>query len=328
MEQKNKEYTALSQKRYAIARCIKYAQLFLIILIFFLPTVRFTYKAETSRLEASSGFSVFQFIIGETETKIHLKADGRKISKDSLEGSLIGNLLETQIVDIPYDLFRGQKWAIWAFQILAIIDGLITGFRATANTGSLSFAKTYHHRPQKSSENAKNNNSKEKINLNFIICDQTYITHVYNSLPKGLEFLEKFLMGTIFATYITFGMAMLLPDTFNSSSGWTLQPIYPIIILILFFTFMRNGIIGAVCSKDIRLIRSTRARFQEDYHCPTIASDIKTISTLFQSFSTAEFASENARIQMLQKYKTLFDQGVITKEEYEAKKAELLNRKD
>ncbi len=324
MEQKRQETAALSQKRYAIARCIKYVQLLLIVLIFFLPTLHFTEESKELKMEASSSFSVFQYIIGDTETKVQLKADGEEVSEDSL----LNIFLKTNTVDIPYDLFDGEKGLIIGFQLAPLIVGLMIGFWATVRTGSLSFVEDWNRRLEKASMSSTEIDQESKDKLKSVFVDQTYITHVYNSFPKMFEFLEKFLTGIIFATYVLFGFVVILQETDGISSfDWRLQLVYPIIVLILLLVFINNGVINAVCSKDIRLIRSTGARFEESYQYPTIASDIKAITSLFQSVQAMGLVSENTRIETLKKYKDFLDQGVITQEEFDTKKAELLNQK-
>lgn len=154
-----------------------------------------------------------------------------------------------------------------------------------------------------------------------------YIARVYDTFPKLFEFLEKFLIGTMFTAYSFFCIMAIIETTGTLSADefdWTFHFVYPILISVLLIFFSNSGITSIVCSKDYRAIRSEGARFDESYEFPTIASDIQAISSLFHGNQSQTVASEDAKIEALQKYKALLDQGVITKQEYEAKKAELL----
>lgn len=325
MEPKNQENAVLSQKRYAIARCIKYVQLLLIVLIFFLPTLQFTDKSKELKMEVSSSFSVFQYLIGDTATEIQIKGNGNKNS----ENSLLGALLQNVSVDVPRELFANDEELFFGFRIGPVLVGLIVGFVCAFASGSLNnttnaFTTTKALiRQIQSAQNSKSTPIQTHLN------NQMYITRVYHTFPKLFEFLEKFLFGTILTTYFLFCTIVIAQKTGAISSinfDWNFHIVYPIILTILMIFFINGGITSVVCSKDFQAIRSEGIRFDNDWEHPTIASDIKAIASLFQSKQALPSLSEDAKIEILQKYKSLLDAGIISEQEYEAKKAELLNQ--
>lgn len=326
MEQKKQERTVLSQKRYAVARFTKYVQLLLIILILFLPTLHFTSESKELQMEVSSSVSVFQYIIGDTETQVQIKETG----KTSAENSLIGVLLQNISVDVPRELFADNESLFVGFRVGPILVGLIIGLVSAFSSGTLSNTTNALTSTRTMIRQIQNAQQTTQNPAQTHLSNQMYITRVYNTLPKFFNFLEKFLFGTIFVTYFMFctiAVAQMVGAIDTVDFEWTFHLVYPIIVLIILIFLVNGGVIHIVCSKDFYIIRSTGARLEEYYEHPTIFSDIKTISSLFQPNQTKSLVSEEAKIEALQKYKSLLDQGVITEEEYATKKAELLNQK-
>lgn len=342
MEQKNKEYTALSQKRYALARCMKYVQLILLIIIVFLPIFRFTSESKLLRVKASSNISVFQYLIGDTETEVKIKGTG----KTNSDGYLLGTLLQNASVDVPRELFANNEELFLGFRIAPLIVGLIMGVFSAFGTGAFSKNSITLITMQKMLSKVQSDTETQKI-MQEQIENQTYIARVYYKLPKFFEFLEKFLFATTLGTCLVF-CAVAISAQDGSSLDWTFHPIYAIISVILVVCLINNIIIYIVCSKDINLIRSGTERFEEAPEAPTINSDLRAIVSLFNG-KPAEYTQvhrtviqpiqtsssharstilEDDKIEILKKYKNLLDMGVITEEEFTAKKAELLNRKD
>ena len=322
MEQQKQANTGLSQKRYAIARLIKYIQFILIVLIFFLPTLHFTSDSKELDMEIASSISVFQYLTGDTATEIQIKGNQNK----DLENSLLGTLLQNISVDVPRELFIDETFFV-GMRVGVLLVGLIIGLVSTFSTGTFSNTTNALTSTKAMIRQIQNANQTSETPLQTHLNNQMYITRVYNSFPKFFEFLEKCLFGTIFTTYFIFCTLIIAQTTGAIDTvdfDWTFHFVYPIIVLILLIFFINGGIIHIVCSKDIYAIRSEGARFDESYEFPTIASDIQAISSLFHGNRSQTVASEDAKIEALQKYKALLDQGVITKQEYEAKKAELL----
>ena len=108
--------------------------------------------------------------------------------------------------------------------------------------------------------------------------------------------------------------------------------ILPIIALILPI-LMINGVITHIfASKDINEIKINGARFDGAPECPTVTSDLTAIASLFnirisQKKSAIETTVDSS-IDTLKKYKELADAGIITEEEYQQKKKEILQLKD
>ena len=109
---------------------------------------------------------------------------------------------------------------------------------------------------------------------------------------------------------------------------WSFQFILPIIITIILIVLINGGVLSIVCAKDHALIRSGGLRFEESYEFPTVASDMKAIGLVFRGKFDNSTGSEEAKIEALQKYKALLDQGIITEQEYSKKKDDLLNQKN
>ena len=111
-------------------------------------------------------------------------------------------------------------------------------------------------------------------------------------------------------------------------TDWSFDILSPIFVVIIMILLVNGAIIHIVCAKDIAAIRTTGLRFEESYELPTISSDIKVIGSLFNKDFSKAPNSEDSKIEALQKYKALFDQGIITEEEFTKKKDEILNQQN
>lgn len=110
---------------------------------------------------------------------------------------------------------------------------------------------------------------------------------------------------------------------------------------MLLILFTNGGITHVVAAKDINEIKANGLRFEEAYEFPSIASDMQAMRRLFGASSKEKQAAaattsesvpqatidEATAIDLLQKYKSLLDAGVISEQEYQEKKEELLKRK-
>ena len=128
------------------------------------------------------------------------------------------------------------------------------------------------------------------------------------------------------------------------------MPILIAVIYMVLVLIISSILISKLCKNDIENIKSNNTRFEEKYENPTISSDIAAILSVFsieykthnkqdQSVhNTApqsnikeadakkdlNFTNEENSIEILKKYKQLLDDGLITEEEYQKKKQELL----
>lgn len=303
----SKETATLSKKRYAIARCIVYIQLLVFILVLFLPTINFSSHSEEFGMEAKAGISVFQFLTGNTATQIHI--NGTKSTEG--DSTLLGSLLENYSVDLPKELFGEEL--LMGFRLGALFIGLIVGLVSSLANRA----------------NSKTLVRDEKRSTRAHLADQMYITNVYLGLPKILNFIQTFIFGATFFTYfILFVITQASNSSYPGRFEWDFNAAYPIFVLILMIALINGVIVYIVCAKDISAIRTGGLRFEESYEFPTISSDIKVISSLLAKDTSSAMNTEQTKIETLERYKTLLDQGILTEEEFNHKKNEILNEKN
>ena len=297
MEKAKEEQVVLSKKRYRIARLIKYIQLLLLVVLLFLPTLQFQLSERLfSDTQVKSRFSVFQFLIGDTETNIEILRES-----DSEE------VLASVKVDVAAKIFGDETASLIGRFVIMIGVGISWGVLSMFVTDSIFIF-------------GKKNNPKSQVKL-----DREYIAFEYELLPRAFSFLEKFIMGVIFATHMLF-----LPFALIPKYTWRCNIFWPALVIVLII-FMNECILTKIiCAKDIRAIKQYGARFDETYERPTIASDMREIGALFAGKRTTAETKEPDAIEMLQRYKSLLDSGVITEEEFAEKKKTLLgiNEKD
>ena len=297
----NQEQISLSKKRYAIARVINYIQLLIFILILFLPTVSFTSHSEKYSIGATSSISVFQFLIGDTATPLHI--DGGSSFLESLAGNIS--------VDVPREMLGAEL--LGGFRVAVLVMGLFVGLISSLSN------------KMNSKILARNEGNSMRANL----ADHMYVTQVYTSLPKILSFFQNFIFAVTLGTYMFFFSGKIAMSKMDPpKTDWSFDILSPIFVVIIMILLVNGAIIHIVCAKDIAAIRTTGLRFEESYELPTISSDIKVIGSLFNKDFSKAPNSEDSKIEALQKYKALFDQGIITEEEFTKKKDEILNQQN
>lgn len=155
------------------------------------------------------------------------------------------------------------------------------------------------------------------------LSNQMYITYVYRTLPREINALQTFL-------FMMFEMASVgsIIFTFNPDDPSSYMLSFLVILpLIIGGILVRNPIASLVCAKDIRLINEESVRFNnEKFASPTITSDFHAIGMLFGASENSSSTQNVTDVtEALREYKKLLDDGIITEEEFQAKKAELLN---
>lgn len=211
MNTSNTSSCALSPKRYAIARIVKYLQLLIVVLFLFVPILQITstdFLNETTVTEKAS-ISVIQFLTNNAESDITLSYSGSM--KDS---SFLSEMLKLRI-DVLKEMFGSLPDGMLAtFQIGTILIGLLIA--------SLSLLT--------SRSNAKSMLQNSSNSMQLQISNGMYITKVYDTLPKALEFIEKTIFGILFGSCLFFNILGIAIAKIDSTS-WSVNIIPSLIVL-------------------------------------------------------------------------------------------------
>ncbi len=304
MNSSSSQNFSLSQKRYAIARLVKYIQLFLMFILLFVPIfgIYSEGKLEDTEIKASASVSAFQVLIGDTDSSASIFIDDS--DSDSVFSTMSIDVVGEAFSDFPEEMII---FARVAMIVIAILVACLSAFTTRSNQ----FSK---------------GSSKDRAQQE--ISNQMYVTRVYDTFPVFFELIEKFISIVLFINCFIFCSVGFF---FAEENGiWRIDVIAPLIFGIITICLINGFVTHIICSKDINEIKANGQRFEEPYDCPTIASDIKAISGLFGLQTTSKSSSEQVNeakiVEALQQYKTLLDSGVITQEEYQKKKDELLNK--
>ncbi|MBQ8345186.1 MAG: SHOCT domain-containing protein [Clostridia bacterium] len=166
-----------------------------------------------------------------------------------------------------------------------------------------------------------------------------YVERHYVNLKKGWAFVEGALTGAVLAANLMYACAFPL-GLFFSSSGFTWNWIFSLFSFLVVFFLINGSIQKTICREDIRKIKQEGAvieGLEEDLPTPTGNSEPSTerfTRIVYNSDAVTQppkpagpsesAREEEERIALLQKYKKLLDEGVITEEEFQAKKNDLL----
>lgn len=311
--------TTLSKKRYAVARIVKYLQVILIIALIFIPILKITSVEETktSVLSAEASISVYQFLTDQADATAKIS-----YGNNSEANEFLNDLMKVE-VNVTEEAFNGLPDAenIYSFVKVGILV-----FAFSVGFLSLLGSRAAYADPHK-----------------------TYIYGVYDSLPKFFAFFET--TGTILltTTVIAFNAIGYVNAFSNDNIEWKVDFIPSVVAVVVVLLLINGAITHIICAKDIREIRTNNQKFNEPYEIASFANDLKAIGELFganvsyntsgqyqstpnstisENKITEQEISEDKIIELLQKYKLLFDSGVITKEEYQQKKDEILNTKN
>ena len=319
----NQSEIKLSKKRYGISRIIKYLQLILIVVLMFVPFLQIVDYDESTQLKATASISPIQFITGNTESELKISSKSNSEAGDFFE-SMLSSM--TKKVNVVHELVGNlDDNFLTALQIAPIFIALFVAF---INMISLSSKRA------------------------------PYITTVFDSLPKPIEFIEKACFGIILSSSFMFFILHSINKSLASApnvgssnvSSWKINLFLMIFICVTCIALINGLITHLICKKDIKNIKTNHARFEEIYDKPTFSSDISAILGIFsaeyqpsqntpkkashisysndykeaESPKTINFTNEENSIEILKKYKQLLDDGLITEEEYQKKKQELL----
>lgn len=299
----------LSQKSYAMIRLFRYITFALIIIMLFLPIIRIQTTDDRLGLKATASVSPFQVLIGDTyvEAKIELE-NGDKESNEMLNGLIGSNVIKVNVIHELFDFNGGTNLrdsVITVLKIGSIVGGAIIALISMVASNSLS--KRLADAPTDQNE--------------ITIQNDTYILHVFTGLPKIFELIETFiLVNTIFPLMILGLFNVVGVMTLEIDMAWQMDIVWTVIMFIIPLLLKKAIITKIIFTKERKTIQLYNARYNAP-HTHTFSSDMNAIAGIFGAQKPTESTEESE----LYKYKKLLDDGIITQEEYEQKKKELLN---
>lgn len=300
MKQTNQ--TTLSQKRYAIARITTYLSLIIIIVVLFLPIIEI--YAEEDGMRASASISMWELITDNTEKELNIKIDD-----DSESSELLTSIFKPHTVNVAEEMMSSR---VYRYVKIMIIGTCILEAVLVIPTNISKSKKIIKE-------------GKTPAELQFQ--NQLYITRVYHTLPTPFEIIRTFI-SILNITILSYALIMsfVIPIS-DLSVNFQINHV-PLIITFILSIVLNNGLLATIiCASDIGNIKDNNARFDEPYENPTIVSDYLAIAALFTNKQPVNKIPTNDSTDELYKYKKLLDDGIITEEEFQAKKVEIINIK-
>ena len=300
----------LSPKKLALARLMRYIGFICIIVMFFLPIFRMesTEKLFGHELTLVAHMSPYQFLRGETTIIPEFVLPANSDEKAFMDALVEWTEYEIDFIeewtDIPSDddLFVFIRYS-------SIAAGVFMALVALA-------ANSY---------NMKAFNTKTTQGWDSELNNHMYIISVYVNLPKLLTAIECFFYGNVLFESFFLGIFGAVAR-FDSLADWRINWFF-LLGCLIFVVMGINGVFQKlICAKDINTINMTNARFDNPrVLIPKISSDLAIMASLFTNSDKGKSNFADGDIETLQKYKKMLDEGIITEEEFKAKKKELLN---
>lgn len=306
---KNSEKQILSVKRYGIARLIRYISFIVIVLMFFMPILSIT-DTETvfgTKVTARASISPFQFIIGNTVTTPKISVSGNSNAQELLNSF-------SSYIDVLDEIDPSNNdEMLMFFRLAPLIIGIVTFF---AEIFSIRMTNNMLYQESKKSQQ------------NYILINRFYIKNAIASLPKILSALESMFFGMILSSGLFFGCIAYVGHN-NNKTDFSLDIVRLLIFIVIYFILTSGAVCKIICSKDIKLIERENLRYENIDDKATISSDLQAIKGIFGVNNTVSANAEATagNIDDLYKYKKLLDDGIISEEEFQEKKNELLNSK-
>lgn len=299
----------LSPKIYSTVRLLRYIAFVCMIIIFFMPIIRIQTVDEKIGMKATAGISPFQLLMGDTVTEAKVEfIDGDKESNEMLN-SLMGS--EAREVDVLHQLIKfidddaTIEIMVKMLRIFGVVFGVIAG---VASIGAASMAsKRLTLQPTNENE--------------VLIYNNIYISRVFAGLPKLFEVIENIIFMNILLPMIFLGMFNISALIMNEGNvEWQINIWVSVLVIVVAGLLKNASITKIIFTQERNKIQLYSARYNAPY-TPTLSSDLSAISSIFGVWKP----SENTEESELYKYKKLLDDGIITQEEYDQKKKELLN---
>ncbi len=293
MKKANQYEYVISKKRDAMARTLLYIFLIIIVTSVFLPIIsvsstKYIYDAEVTSV---ASISPFQFLIGNTEVDIKVK-----VSDNDLASGFFSEIAGT--IDVAKEIFGADESSgrIALITLMAFIS--IFSLLSSILLPEIKKSPRYIERRM-----AMNLSNKSVMFEN--------IENLYFYLPKLLLLIQ---LSSLAILVYPFVMMVL-----NKTSDVKFIP-YIIVLTVILACFVAMLVLSLKDKKNC----TENKDCIELYINPSIISDLRLISSLFLPTKANTSTSEYQTIDALKKYKELLDSGIITEEEFNAKKQELL----
>ena len=297
----------LSQKSYSIIRLLKYIAFVCLIAMMFLPIIRIESVDEQMDMKATASISPFQLLIGDTVTEAKIDAGDEEL--DGFLNGLIGS--EARKVDVVKEAFNFSGDDDFAETLVKIVRISLIAFGVLMGLLSIGSSNTLAKRLTMVPTNANE----------VIIQDHAYITQVFTGFPKIFEVIETFVVLNIGFSLMFIGMFNVAVSMVSElEMEWRIDIWWTVIAFVISVLLKNATITKIIFSKERKKIELYSARYDAPY-AHTLSSDFLAISSIWNTQKPTEKTEESE----LYKYKKLLDDGIITQEEYEQKKKEILN---
>lgn len=318
----------LSLKNYGLARLFSYLTLVCMIVMLFIPIIRIETVSEDDGIKAVVSISPYQFIMGATDKKADIVFLDEEDESTFMEELIRESLGTVEVIGalcpVLKDSFKEEEY----IQVFRIVTLVLSVLIAWITVGAISVTRGQLNQPPANEGALRLNNS-------------IYITQTYCSLPKILEFLKTFLSMLILIPIYALGGFNIFSLIAEGESEWNMNLGLTIASIVILFV-LENAIISKIVfAKDCMKIKSSSARYAAPL-IPTFSSDIKAIQGVFSPTAPSFDAPSSVTVTVddtapsvsvpsgdqedhLYKYKKLLDDGLITQEDYEKKKNEILN---
>ena len=319
----------LPLKNYGLARLFSYITLVCFIIMFFLPIIRI--ESEDDGIKAIASISPYQLIMGDIYTIPKIVFLDKEDESELLEALIRESIGSVEMID---SMFPGLRKAYPDGEYISLIRwimlglGIFIGFISALSMSAI----------QKRFGRTSKNNSAGSMSMDNL----TYITLTYCQLPTVLEFLKGFLFCVMMIPVVVLEFASFSYSLTKNESEWGINLVFTIAMAVILIG-LNNGIVSKlILGKDCKKIKFEGARYGAPI-ISTFSSDMKAIKCIFSSSQPffddpvtvrtfAEDAQAHASVvavdceDALYKYKKLLDDGLITQEDYEKKKNEILFR--
>ena len=316
----------------------------LVIAFFFLPIlgIKETEEIGGEKFTIRAACSPYQLITEDTYVNVHVSG-GTESENDFVE-LMYGKIDVAEEIDgvFPFNLYEeGEPVS----NILATFF-LILFYVPFTVAVALAFSGKLTSNPKRLKDETDEAYKKRALRL---AGSEELIRFAHLRTPQVLSAIVGIpTMATIMLCAISFSFSSIdFGDIDSMFSTYRTNVNYLLLLsafIVLILSFSLTGGIGFgkenklllknnyVCDYDKQVIRPRTPEETEQIYAkiglssmPDTSSDKQSKATDASGSQTSKALSEEARIKLLKEYKALLDAGIISKEEYEAKKHELLH---
>lgn len=296
--------SVLQKKSYAVNRIVRYITLLYVVCLFFLPLI--SISEEKEGLIATVNVSPFQLLTDTAIENVSIRAtDGSDVN------GFLGAIAEKITVNVVDEVFGFSGMVYIVYRVCIVL---------LCGVGAL-FVCTDDKRTEKMYIQAQQSTASDDQRLKSSI----YLS-IYSALPHPFDGIKFFFSALVYVTVFSFYFILVL---IGGEVGSNYTANYLPVIIAVIINWSLSFIAGRFCAKDMKAIRDDVLAgkvFDKPYVRPTLTSDMMTIKCLFVGSETPKEKQADITEELYQ-YKKLLDDGIITEEEFQAKKEDILNNK-